>query len=539
MTSRELLQRVVRIKRRDSNHVNDLNNTNASAASGATWHIAGTGMLVGSRHILTCAHVIMDVVDIATDDVAIVNSEDVDAEDVAETHVQFNFIGQQVYIDFPANPHLAQLQRATVIEYLPDKPARGDGLYDMALLKLPEDVALTPFCLSWQEPIEHSPVKLIGFPETAAEVGHWYQGKLGYPTTRNWIYVNGDTSHSPWLKGFSGGPVHSVEDGTILGMASMQDGDSGRFIMIPADVILQAFANYISSCQRQERRRLRRLQQKKYRYWMIVGLGVFMLVAAVLYLRLPLYENLIARADTSYIAQNYAQSLRYLGIARWLRPFSAQSHRGLASVWEDSGLNSPDKVEKYYLAAILLDNDPMAKNNLARFYIQQYEAGSADSTVLESAARLLEQAEHQLKLKIRLANSQNGATTMKVHTDMLSSNSFSTNISANERDLSYVIKNRAWISWLWKHYDKALEESQQAIDLYPNNVEAYCLRGFLLEETGNPAFEMWRYCYYKAHRLDLTGQANGQDTLPLRVLRHPSIKKEWIDHAKSKLPSYE
>lgn len=500
MTSRELLERVVRIKRRSSDSYNINDEINGEQDNNAaTWHIAGTGMLVSSRHILTCAHVIMDVVDMTIDDIAMADATD------EENYSQFNPVGQKVYVDFPANPQLAQVQCATIIEYLPDNPARVDGLYDMALLELSEDVTLTPFCLSWQEASEDSPVKLIGFPETAAEVGHWYQGKLGYPTTRNWIYVNGDngSDNSFWLKGFSGGPVHSVQDGTVVGMASMQDGDTGRFIMIPADVILQAFGKYISSCQLQERRRLRRLKQKKYRSWIVVGLGVCMLMGGALWLRLPVYEHLVARAYTSSKEHNYSESLRYLAIARWLRPFSAESHRELASTWENSGLNSPDKVERHYSEAILLGNDPIAKNNLARFYIQQYyDEGSTDEALLDKADRLLEQAEYQ---------------------------------SDNERSLSYIIKNRAWISWLRNHDDKALAESQRAIDLDPNNAEAYCLRGFLLEKAGRPALEMWYHCYAKVFELDEKQEETEQSVTTLYGSQNPNVRAEWLDIAYNKL----
>lgn len=541
MTSRELLERVVRIKRRSSDSYNINDEINGEQDNNAaTWHIAGTGMLVSSRHILTCAHVIMDVVDMTIDDIAMADAE--------ENYSQFNPVGQQVYVDFPANPQLAQVQRATIIEYLPDNPARVDGLYDMALLELSEDVTMTPFCLSWQEASEDSPVKLIGFPETAAEVGHWYQGKLGYPTTRNWIYVNGDngSDKSFWLKGFSGGPVHSVQDGMVVGMASMQDGDTGRFIMIPADVILQAFGKYISSCQLQERRRLRRLKQKKYRSWMIVGLGVFILIGGAMWLRLPVYEEVNARAYTSYKEQNYKQSLHYLNIARFLRPFSAKNYITLASVWEDSGLNRPDKVEKYYLEAIRWCNDRLAKNNLAHFYIKQYDANRKDESLLESAAHLLEQAELQTRASggLDIADNSNNSlvntsttsttsTTMKVQADELSNNSSNTNMDGNRELLSYIIKNRAWISRLRGNNAKALGESQQAIDLNPNNAEAYCLQALLLEDAGSPALEMWEQCYILGN--PLIEQRDGI----FRASQKPSVKAEWLEKAADKLFSYE
>lgn len=518
LSQREALKRIVRIKR-----VTHPSNPSSAGYTPSSYSqqpekVVGTGMLLSSQHVITCAHVVADALD----------PEAID-----------NVIGQKIYLDFPSPSHASSspsqsipLQQATVVAYLPAEPPKVDGLYDMALLQLAQPQAISPFCLSWQEPQEGTRVKLVGFPKGLEDIGRWHSGRLGDPTIRNWIYVNSDENgHSSYsLKGFSGGPVYHPLDGTVLGMASEQDGDSGGYIMIPADLILQAFADTLETCQQQQQQRLKKQRQQKKRRsfrWLAVAalsLGVLCFTC------LPLSNYLKQRGFNAYERQNYQQSLRYFQATRWLQPFSAEPSFNLGYVLEDSGFNQPQAVERHYLRAIRIANDPRAKNNLARFYLNQHDVGAGDATMLDTSLRLLNQAEEQIR-------NQNPPQAKQQ--------------AEQQRYLSSVLKNRAWAHLQRHYYALALHDVDSALQLDPENAEAYCLKGYILEAEGQDntqaTLTLWEQCLANAGELVATDM---QVEIPIAPNDHrtttvqqdrdkPSVKPEWLQYARLQLHSHQ
>ncbi|HLX57756.1 MAG TPA: serine protease [Ktedonobacteraceae bacterium] len=179
--------------------------------------VVGAGFLVDTRHILTCAHVIAQALDIADD------SPDTPASTVS--------------LDFP---QLAShtLLTARVVFW---EPVQSDGQGDIAGLELLDEpptgaaaVHFTPADQVWEHPF-----RALGFP-SGYDDGIWATGRLlGRQGTR-WIQIEGvEVPGFAVIAGFSGAPVWDTQAQGVVGMvvASGQQAAAKAAFVIPADVL--------------------------------------------------------------------------------------------------------------------------------------------------------------------------------------------------------------------------------------------------------------------------------------------------------------
>jgi V8-like Glu-specific endopeptidase len=158
----------------------------------ADGHVVGAGFLVGERHLLTCAHVVSQALDLAGSPI------DPPLEIVS--------------LDFPhIPPHT--LLTARVVLWCPPLP---DGSGDLAGLELehnpPAGAERVRFASA--EDVWKHDFSVLGFPE-GYDDGVWATGRLLRRQTTNWIQIE-DIKVQGFAvgPGFSGSPVW--DDGSRL-----------------------------------------------------------------------------------------------------------------------------------------------------------------------------------------------------------------------------------------------------------------------------------------------------------------------------------
>lgn len=177
--------------------------------------LLGAGVLLGDRHVLTCAHVLADG---ASGD-----------GPGPEGKVDVDLVGQ------PGRPPVS----ARVVPGCWVPPA-DDGGGDLALLALdspaePSSVRLTALSLAWQRP-----VYTFGFPAGLSDGVHVravLAGQAG--PDRQWIQMNARDPHFAIRAGFSGSGVVDESTGAVLGIVvgAWSDARAGLAWMIPAETI--------------------------------------------------------------------------------------------------------------------------------------------------------------------------------------------------------------------------------------------------------------------------------------------------------------
>ena len=202
----------------------DLLKPSLVAILGRNSEIVGCGFLVSPGHVLTCAHVVDQAVERAS-------------EKDNEVLLRFAFPGGKPI-------------RAYVVARRPGPRISGsayppqDGL-DFALLKLQEG----------DLPLDHRPAQLVvlrdvwdkkfkafGFPEGRA-AGVWVEGVLRDQQTTGWLQLDGAVGSSYFIKpGFSGSPVWSQESRGVAGMIVAADRETSirAAFMIPTAMLLDA-----------------------------------------------------------------------------------------------------------------------------------------------------------------------------------------------------------------------------------------------------------------------------------------------------------
>ncbi|MDR6593333.1 trypsin-like peptidase domain-containing protein [Saccharothrix longispora] len=170
--------------------------------------VLGAGVLLGDRHVLTCAHVLAG----------------------ADGRPEVDLVGRRGWLVRRARP-----VPGCVVPPLADQ--RGD----VALLELDEPAppgsgtALRRAAVSWNRP-----VRAFGFPGALAD-GVWTQltlaGEAG--PGREWIQLNLEPGWPPVRPGFSGAGVAAVDTGDVLGVVVSTLGPTtGVSWMLPVETIL-------------------------------------------------------------------------------------------------------------------------------------------------------------------------------------------------------------------------------------------------------------------------------------------------------------
>src|SRR5947209_12721014 len=184
--------------------------------------VAGAGFLVGTRHILTCAHVIADALGLSDGDA-------------------LNQPASTVSLDFPQIA-LHTLLTAKVIFW---DPVQSDGRGDIAGLELldeppvgAEAVQFAPADQVW----DHS-FRALGFPQGFDE-GIWATGRLLGRQGTNWIQIEDvKIPGIAVISGFSGAPVWDTQLEGVIGMvvAASQQATTKTAFVIPTDVLIAAW----------------------------------------------------------------------------------------------------------------------------------------------------------------------------------------------------------------------------------------------------------------------------------------------------------
>ncbi len=164
----------------------------------------GAGFLVSPRHILTCAHVIIDVLDLP--------------ENTREAPEGL------IYLDFPLLDDKQTLS-ATVYKWSPVKEsAKGEFEEDICVLELSPETVLPdkaepiPIIVLEQEAhFNDRAVRMFGFPEDK-ENGDWLNGTLQGTIGNGWVQLESEVGRRGVLPGFSGTAIWDKEGNAVIGM---------------------------------------------------------------------------------------------------------------------------------------------------------------------------------------------------------------------------------------------------------------------------------------------------------------------------------
>ncbi|MCP4106587.1 MAG: trypsin-like peptidase domain-containing protein [Desulfobacteraceae bacterium] len=181
----------------------------------------GTGFMINSRQLFTCAHVVLDGM--------------FTVKDRTGTH-------QHVYIDFPlAGNHSQATFKARMVQlYAPGGKAE---IEDIALLEIlpgshPELCGVT-LSETDEAMFYDLPVKMYGFPDMF-DHGEWVDGTLKGGVSDGCVQITHDPGRRTVLPGFSGTAVWDKSDHTVTGMVvKIFRDEEDRVIsyMIPASVL--------------------------------------------------------------------------------------------------------------------------------------------------------------------------------------------------------------------------------------------------------------------------------------------------------------
>jgi hypothetical protein len=185
--------------------------------------VVGAGFLVDEQHIFTCAHVVMQALDI---------SEEV-----------FDIPQAKIWLDFPLVAP-KKLLKAKVIYW---QPAFEDESGDIAVLQLLQEApeGTEAICFAEAEDCWNHPFRAFGFP-MGQDDGVWATGQLLGRQATNWIMVEDvKTQGFGIVRGFSGGPVWDTQLQGVVGMvvaSSRTMGvDTKTAFVIPLDMLEAAW----------------------------------------------------------------------------------------------------------------------------------------------------------------------------------------------------------------------------------------------------------------------------------------------------------
>lgn len=195
--------------------------------NGDTRKVVGGGFFVSDCHIITCAHVIDGIEGIADESLVETKTVWVDLPLVKGSKL----VATKIVRLYPAN-------RSSKVEY-------GE-LEDIVVLKLnsSEDIqGIHPVSLVDLEPNSCSDreVRVFGFPHSM-DTGVWLECKTQGPNARGWIQVDRKSDCGTVSEGFSGSPLFSKCDDTVIGMiVAVHPRHEGLAYLIPVRTLKQAW----------------------------------------------------------------------------------------------------------------------------------------------------------------------------------------------------------------------------------------------------------------------------------------------------------
>ncbi|MCK5523786.1 MAG: trypsin-like peptidase domain-containing protein [Thiomargarita sp.] len=218
----------------------DLNNAIVrifEIVDGEPSQVVGAGFLVSPRHIITCAHVIVDALDISLET----------SEPPIET----------IYLDFPLLPEHEPLE-ATTLKWYPVKENYSVGeMGDICLLQLstPLPQGAESISIVVHEQYFGRKVRMFGFPSNRGMYdGDWLVGQLQGLIRNGWVQLDSEIGRRSVAGGFSGTAVWDIQENAVAGMmVSIDDSDSDdtAAYMIPAKNLSKALPNLIKTVNHQ------------------------------------------------------------------------------------------------------------------------------------------------------------------------------------------------------------------------------------------------------------------------------------------------
>jgi WD40 repeat protein/3',5'-cyclic AMP phosphodiesterase CpdA len=164
--------------------------------------VAGMGLLVGGRQIITCAHVI---------NTALGRDQRIREQPDAEVHVDFPLLGDGAVVP------------ARVLRWLPP-PTVGVVGADLALLELTAapPAAVVPALLAGTPPATRAAVEVYGFARASRTApGGWVAAVLRGEVAPGLFQLDSEPGTALDVKpGYSGGGVWHPESGTVIGLVS-------------------------------------------------------------------------------------------------------------------------------------------------------------------------------------------------------------------------------------------------------------------------------------------------------------------------------
>jgi hypothetical protein len=182
--------------------------------------IAGVGVLVTERQILTCAHVIDRV--LLRDKADRVRKPDRDVV---------------IPFDFPLVAAGKKCQ-ARITRWSPVKDDDVATLLVDEDVELPSGISPTPLVPPHKE-MWGKKVRAFGFPDKADD-GVWAEGELRGPQAKGWVHIDQPNSTGYSITtGFSGGPIWDAERKGVVGIVVAADTrpDIKSSFMIPSTVL--------------------------------------------------------------------------------------------------------------------------------------------------------------------------------------------------------------------------------------------------------------------------------------------------------------
>jgi len=165
--------------------------------------VVGAGLVVDDRHVVTCAHVVMEALQVAPGTTERPTGA--------------------VTVDFPA---LGDAK--AVAEVVADgwTPITVDGKGDIAVLELEASLpreAVAPVVRVARGTLDHR-IMVYGYPRNV-DSGEWATGKLleRAGPGRQWLQIGSEGFGAPIQSGFSGSPVWDRELGAVVGIIVAQD----------------------------------------------------------------------------------------------------------------------------------------------------------------------------------------------------------------------------------------------------------------------------------------------------------------------------
>ncbi len=184
----------------------------------------GAGILVSPHHVLTCAHVIANVLHLPDDN---------------------DLLNELVYLDFPFLDHHPWVQAKVVCWYPVIDRVKKGTLQDIAVLALvdttPLPIEAQPVPLMVLEVYFDRAVKLCGFP-AGQDTGIYVDATLQSVTAKGYVQLNTALGHGQVAPGFSGTAVWDKQANSVVGITVSIDDyqDDVPAYMIPASSLVKA-----------------------------------------------------------------------------------------------------------------------------------------------------------------------------------------------------------------------------------------------------------------------------------------------------------